>query len=291
MHTQSESSGSKRIESEFYRRGRASDAQDVDLDNDLDPPVRTSRTAWLLVVLLLAAGGAGIYLFRDKLHESEEATSQAEKHAQVLQDELAKAKTEATSLNGKIDQLSKENDDLRSSQEALASEVKDKDQELSRLKATYDAIQEKMKKEIGAGDIKLTQGGGRLQVDFVDKILFDSGDATISKRGEEVLGRVGAVLATVKDRQIQVSGHTDNARITDKLVDKYPTNWELSAARAINVVRFLEKSGVPEKILAVGAYGPHHPVASNTTPKGRARNRRIEIVLTPMLQPIHHAAK
>jgi chemotaxis protein MotB len=294
MHTEESggTSGRQRaLESDFYKRGQKRPRHD-DVDDDdfgAEAP-RTSKNAWLMVVLLLAAGGAGLYYFRDKLETANETNAEAEKNASLLKDELDKAKKSNVELRSKIDQLEKDNTDLQSTQQQLATEVKDKDQELSRLKSTYDALQDKMQKEIGAGDIKLTQGGGRLQVDFIDKILFDSGDATISKRGEEVLGRVGAVLATVHDRQIQVSGHTDNARISEKLQDKYPTNWELSAARAINVLRFLqEKAGVPEKQLAVGAYGPHHPVASNATPQGRARNRRIEIVLLPTLQPIKKA--
>jgi chemotaxis protein MotB len=118
-------------------------------------------------------------------------------------------------------------------------------------------------------------------------VLFDSGEAQISKRGEGVLGRVGAVLAQIDDKQIQVSGHTDNQPVVgEKLLAQFPSNWELSAARAINVVRFLsEKAGVPPQRVVASSYGEHHPIASNKTPAGRARNRRIEILLTPLLDP------
>ena len=103
-----------------------------------------------------------------------------------------------------------------------------------------------MKDEIAKGDIQLSQSGGKLRVDLVDKILFDSGEAVISKRGEGVLARVGAVLATMDDKQIQVSGHTDSNPISEKLAAQFPTNWELSVTRAVNVVRFLEeKANVP----------------------------------------------
>lgn len=121
---------------------------------------------------------------------------------------------------------------------------------------------------------------------LVDKILFDSGEAAISKRGEEVLARVGAVLAAIDDKQIQVSGHTDRTPISDKLTGQFPTNWELSTARAINVVRFLsEKASVPPQRLVASGYGEYHPIANNKTAAGRARNRRIEILLTPSLAP------
>jgi chemotaxis protein MotB len=144
-----------------------------------------------------------------------------------------------------------------------------------------------MQVEIKKGDIRLSQSGGRIKVDLVDKILFDVGDSSITPRGEEVLSRVGAILASVQEKKIQVSGHTDDSPISDKLKEKYPTNWNLAAARAINVVRFLEeKARVPGRALVVAAYGPWEPISSNRDQSGRARNRRIEIVLTPALAPV-----
>jgi chemotaxis protein MotB len=101
-----------------------------------------------------------------------------------------------------------------------------------------------------------------------------------------VLARVGGVLATMDDKQIQVSGHTDSHPISEKLAPQFPTNWELSTARAVNVVRFLqEKANVPAKNLVATGYGEYHPIASNKSSTGRARNRRIEILLTPSLDP------
>jgi chemotaxis protein MotB len=97
--------------------------------------------------------------------------------------------------------------------------------------------------------------------------------------------RVGAILAAINDKQIQVSGHTDQLPIGEKRSAQFPTNWELSVARATNVVRFLqEKANVPGDRLVASGYGEFHPVASNKTSAGRARNRRIEILLTPLLE-------
>ena len=97
---------------------------------------------------------------------------------------------------------------------------------------------------------------------------------------------MGAVLAAIDDKQIQVSGHTDRTPISDKLTGQFPTNWELSTARAINVVRFLsEKASVPPQRLIASGYGEYHPIANNKTAAGRAKNRRIEILLTPSLAP------
>jgi chemotaxis protein MotB len=125
-------------------------------------------------------------------------------------------------------------------------------------------------------------------VDLVDKILFDSGSAELSARGKEVLARMGAVLGKVDDKQVQVSGHTDNVPIAEK----FPSNWELSVTRAVNVVRFLsETAKVPPKRLMAAGFGSHQPVASNGSPAGRARNRRIEILLIPLLQPAKPPAR
>jgi len=108
----------------------------------------------------------------------------------------------------------------------------------------------------------------------------------VTERGAGVLSRVGAILANVEDKKIQVSGHTDDQPISERLRDHYPTNWELAAARASNVVRFLEeKANVPGRRLVAAAYGPWEPISSNRSATGRARNRRIEIVLTPQLAP------
>jgi chemotaxis protein MotB len=152
--------------------------------------------------------------------------------------------------------------------------------------ATYNSLEEKMAAEIKRGDVRLSQSEGRIQVDLVDKVLFDSAQAEVSPRGEEVLTRLGAILKGVEDRQIQISGHTDDAPITlPDLKAKFATNWELSTARAVNVVRFLsEKASVkPGRLLAAG-YGQYRPIGTNATPKGRAANRRIEILLLPPLQ-------
>jgi chemotaxis protein MotB len=94
------------------------------------------------------------------------------------------------------------------------------------------------------------------------------------------------VLAKLDDKLIQVSGHTDDSPIKDKdLQAKFPTNWELSASRAVNVVRYLsEQAGVPAKRLVAAGHGQYLPVANNATREGRARNRRIELLLTPLVE-------
>lgn len=247
---------------------------------------RPSRLPWVLLVLALVAGAA-VSLFLLRWIEALRADAMSA-GAKVLEADgkLAEARGTIAELQVKLEQLQKERADLFVAQDELSTSVQAKEDELARVKTTAQELEEKMKAEIARGEIRLSQANGRLQVDLVDKILFDSGDARISKRGEEVLARVGAVLSSVKDRQIQVAGHTDGAPISARLVDRYPSNWELSASRATNVVRFLEeKAHVSPKRLVASGYGAFHPLASNATAAGRARNRRIEILLTPALDP------
>jgi chemotaxis protein MotB len=256
-----------------------------------DPHVASLKPAsspapWLLLVLTVAAAGAGGYWLNQDRQKARTDAGNATLKA-------AEATAQQKELTQKVEALEAEKTTLEADKAALTAakaelskDVMAKTGELAALKGTYDKLEEKMKDEIAKGDISLSQDGGKLRVGLVDKVLFDSGEAQISKRGEGVLGRVGAVLASIDDKQIQVSGHTDKTPISGKLISQFPTNWELSTARAINVVRYLsEKAGVPAERLVASGYGEHHPVASNKTPAGRARNRRIEILLTPTLAP------
>jgi chemotaxis protein MotB len=137
--------------------------------------------------------------------------------------------------------------------------------------------------EIEKGEITITQLRGKLKVNMVDEILFDSGKTTIKPQGLEVLERVGSILLDVKDKAISIEGHTDDVPIGAELSKQYPTNWELSAVRATTVARYLqEKIGINPGLLSAIGYGEYQPVASNESDEGRAKNRRIEIVLVPM---------
>jgi chemotaxis protein MotB len=257
---------------------------DTDVARALRPP---SKAPWMLVGLLGAVGAGGGYHFYNELQRAKSETRAETEKATAAVAAVGAATATQKELTDKVEKLEGEKAELATAKEELSKEVAAKSGELAELKGTYDKLEDKMKDEIAKGDISLSQDGGRLRVGLVDKILFDSGEAEISKRGEEVLARVGAVLAAIDDKQIQVSGHTDNQRVIgEKLLSQFPTNWELSSARAVNVVRFLsEKANVPAQRLVASGYADLHPIASNKTPAGRARNRRIEILLTPLLDP------
>ena len=154
--------------------------------------------------------------------------------------------------------------------------------ELAAAKKNFDDLSAGLKSEIAAGEIKLTQLQGKLTVNLVDRILFDSGKAEVKSDGKKILEKVASVLNSVADKSIRIEGHTDDKPIAGDLQTKYPTNWELSTARATSVARYLQdKAKVDPKRLVATGYGEFRPVASNETPEGRALNRRIEIVLVP----------
>ena len=181
-------------------------------------------------------------------------------------------------LSQMISDLEKENAQLK---EEIASLRKAKEEEVQKTSKTYEEMLDKMKGEISKGQVTISELKGKLTVNMLNAILFDSGKAEVKPEGLAVLQKVIDILKNVKDKAIRIEGHTDNVKITGELARKYPTNWELSAARAINVARYLQQQGIDPAILAAVAYGEYKPVASNDTEEGKAKNRRIEIILVP----------
>jgi chemotaxis protein MotB len=117
-------------------------------------------------------------------------------------------------------------------------------------------------------------------VKMTDKILFASGSATIGTDGKSALRNVGQALRNILGKTIRVEGHTDNVPTGGS--SPFASNWELSAARALAVVRFLQEQGVDPTRLVASGRGEFQPIADNDTSEGRSLNRRIEIVLAPI---------
>ena len=165
----------------------------------------------------------------------------------------------------------------------LSQKVTKIEEEKEKKEEEFNELQNSLQREIEAKEITITQLKGKLTVNLMDKILFDSGKAVIKTDGKRVLDKISTLLLNkYPDRQIRVEGHTDNVPISGALQSRFPTNWELSAARAIAAVRHLqEKNGVDPTRLASVGFGQYHPIDTNDTTEGKARNRRIEIVLLP----------
>jgi chemotaxis protein MotB len=163
-----------------------------------------------------------------------------------------------------------------------SKQLRDELQRSAESKELNEQILGKLRADLKGSGVEITSQGGRITLTMLDTILFKTGEADLTTPGEAVLRKLEPALKAARDKTIEVNGHTDNVPITTELKLLYPTNWELSAARAINVVKFLhDKLKIaPDRLMPVG-YGPYRPVASNAAAKGRAQNRRIEITLLP----------
>jgi chemotaxis protein MotB len=163
----------------------------------------------------------------------------------------------------------------------LQAEVRRLEEEQRTITEAQRRLETEMRTALESRDVTISELAGKLTVNILDRVLFASGEADITAEGQAVLRKVADVLGQFSDRQVQVIGHTDNVPIRTA---RFPSNWELSAARAIAAVRFLsEEAGVDPRRLGALGYGEFHPVADNATPEGRAQNRRIAIVILPEL--------
>jgi chemotaxis protein MotB len=202
----------------------------------------------------------------------------------ALQAQVKTLSSEVDTLKKDKDAVLKDRDALQVKADELAQKA-EKAEQLEKSTQTYQDLTKKLEKEIQEGQVQITEMKNRLTMTMVDKILFPSGSADISKAGKTVLDKVVSILKDVKDKRIQIEGHTDNVPIVSVLKKRFPTNWELSTARATEVVRYLqEEGGLDPRLLSATGYAEYQPVASNDTDEGKSKNRRIEIVLLPLLK-------
>lgn len=196
-------------------------------------------------------------------------------------EQVLKAKSDTLSQNIsdlrlKVATLEGENRQLR---EDIAALQKAKEEKVKEVSNTYEQLLQNMKSEISQGQVTISELKGKLTVNMEAAILFDSGKADVKQDGLAILMKMVDTLKSVKDKAIRIEGHTDNIPISGALSRVFPTNWELSAARAINVARYLQQQGIDPANLSAAAYAEYKPVADNDTKEGRAKNRRIEITL------------
>jgi chemotaxis protein MotB len=198
---------------------------------------------------------------RDKIRANDSTLAQKEA-------ELREAQSRNADLQLLVDELSTSKKKL----EAAKAELEKKSGE-------YEQLAGALRAEIDAGRVELTELRGKTTVKMKDKILFASGSATLGKEGRDALAAVAEALRGLKGRAIRVEGHTDNVPTSG---GAFASNWELSSARALAVVRFLQDTGVDPTRLVAAGYGEFQPISPNDTPEGRSLNRRIEIVLAPV---------
>ena len=223
-----------------------------------------------------------IYEAREKIESLDAQLARAEQAQKDCIEKTGDLEAKNTYLKNINLQLSKKVDRLNQDLKKKKSVIKLQDRVIRLLDDTKKTITTSLKDEIAAQNIEVVETEDTLKVVFVDKILFDSGSVEINEKGRKLLLVVAESVRAQKDESILVEGHTDNRPLGPTLKEKFPSNWELSAARAAAVVRFLQKEGrlQPERLAAHG-YSYYRPVASNKNEQGRRQNRRIEIILGP----------
>jgi len=156
---------------------------------------------------------------------------------------------------------------------------------MGHLKSTYEALISDLEQQIEKKEVTIRAFEKEISVTFVERILFESGKTSITAEGRRILRGVGEILGRVHDKQIRVIGHTDNIPILPEYRYRFPSNWALSGARAAAVVRYFQKRiGLdPSNLEAVGR-AFYEPIASNDTDEGRAKNRRVEIIVAPKIE-------
>ncbi|WP_165704171.1 OmpA/MotB family protein [Enhygromyxa salina] len=213
-----------------------------------------------------------VELLDARVGDLEEMIAVAEGRAGDAESQLAELVRNHSNLEASVEDMRKalaQLNHMRAQSEARAAE--------------YRSVLAKFKSLIDNGKLKAKIVDGRMVLELRTDILFGSGSADLSKQGAATIREVGQLLAQIPDRRFQVEGHTDNVPISTK---EYPSNWELAAARAINVVKEMVDTGLPAKRVSAASFADSRPTASNKSGKGRAKNRRIEIVLVPDLSDL-----
>lgn len=184
--------------------------------------------------------------------------------------------SEVEDLSSQLSELSKENEVLKSEKESLAALLFGlEDIEVDLLQSQEELITYLREKNL-LDQVNIIQTDVGLLIRFKDSILFSSGSAEISKEGHVILHHIGEKLKKI-DNKIVISGYTDNVPMKTLT---YPSNWELSVARAINAAKVLiEEQGIAEDRISVSGYGENYAIDTNDTPEGRSNNRRIEITI------------
>lgn len=186
--------------------------------------------------------------------------------------DLGKLSNQASTLSSMLDE----------SQAALAV-ARERQAAAESRNAIFRQLKQQLRKMIDSGALSVRIVRGRMVIDLKQDILFASGKAKISPLGDETLAQVARALAAFPERSFQVEGHTDNIPISSS---RFPSNWDLSTARAVAVVQLFVARGMDSENLSAAGYGEYQPRADNASTEGQALNRRIEIVMVPNLQTL-----
>lgn len=231
---------------------------------------------------------------RARIAELEGQLSESERQRTALDEQLTELRGENDRLAARLNQLGENVESLRSRASTLEGdltaaererdELRERERQANERLATFRAMLERFRSMIDSGRLRVSIVRNRMVVELPDNVLFDSGQSELKPEGSATLAEVAAVLNSIEGRVFQIAGHTDNVPIRSR---RYPSNWELSTARAVVVARYLiDTAGMSSDRISAAGYADTVPIESNDTEEGRARNRRIEIVLMPNLDEL-----
>lgn len=199
-------------------------------------------------------------------------------------DEISKTNSELSGLQENKLALQKEleaSQELLNSSETQLETMRQIEAETKKRNEIYARFVSELQKMIDGGQLTVSIEKGRIVINLPDNVLFATGHSNVNPEGQEALKQIAAVLKEFSDRSFQVEGHTDNVPMKSA---RYPSNWELSTARALNVVHLMIAEGVDAKNISASGFGEFQPRANNEDKEGRALNRRIEIIMLPNLE-------
>jgi chemotaxis protein MotB len=223
---------------------------------------------------------------KDQLAATQAKLSEAEQRGNSLDQQLKELSAQNAELMDRLNLAGAEKGTLSQTladREKALTELREREKQAQARLKTFQDMVDKFKAMIDSGKLRVRVVRGRMVVELSENILFDSGKDELKKEGQEALTQVATVLSSIANRDFQIAGHTDNIPIKSA---KFPSNWELSTARAVEVTRYLADKGVDPSRLSAAGYADTQPVASNSDADGRRQNRRIEIVLMPNLDEL-----
>jgi len=199
-------------------------------------------------------------------------------------EQISKTNSELSQLEENKLALQKEleaSQELLNSSEAQLETMRQIEAETKKRNEIYARFVSELQEMIDGGQLTVSIEKGRIVINLPDNVLFKTGHSRVNPEGQVALKQIAAVLKEFSDRSFQVEGHTDNIPMKSA---RYPSNWELSTARAMSVVHLMIEEGVDAKNISAAGFGEFQPRADNEEKEGRALNRRIEIIMLPNLE-------
>ena len=228
--------------------------------------------------------------------ELSQSLTMARRHSQQIETRVADLRAQMTSQQSQQTESAKKARRFERAYENSRTRVRELQKNLvavqKKLLRFEDRIrfQSQLEKDMKAqlsrerrrGIVQVRREGDRVLISIASAILFKSGSAKIRSESKALLVKFSSLLRRYANREVQVQGHTDNVQISDRLAERWETNWELSAARATRVLRyFVEVGNLDPRRVSGAGMGEFRPIADNDTREGRRTNRRIEIIIYP----------